>query len=162
MMTPDGRQIGPETPKELLTRGLTRDTMVWRQDFPNWIPAGQVPELVSLLQACPPPINPSASSAVPPSSQYSFPGTPPSGPGPFPQAQVKPDTNMIYAILSTVLCCVPFGIVFVYASKVDSLWNQGRFVESKDASEKARMWAMISAGGGLLVGLFAFFAALAG
>ena len=57
--------------------------------------------------------------------QGSYPGAPsygqqPNGP--------KPDNNLVWGILATVLCCLPFGIVsIVKASKVDGLWNSGQF-----------------------------------
>ena len=42
------------------------------------------------------------------------------------QPPMKPDNNLVWAILSTILCCLPLGIVaIVYASKVDGLYNQG-------------------------------------
>ena len=38
----------------------------------------------------------------------------------------KPDNYLVWAILSTVFCCLPLGIVaIVKASKVDALWAQG-------------------------------------
>lgn len=55
----------------------------------------------------------------------------------------KPTSYLVLAILSTIFCCLPFGIVsIVMASKVDSLWNAGRYLESQDASRKARNWAI--------------------
>lgn len=55
----------------------------------------------------------------------------------------KPTSYLALAILATIFCCLPFGIVsIVKASKVDSLWNAGRYMESQDASRKARNWAI--------------------
>ena len=55
----------------------------------------------------------------------------------------KPTSYLALAILSTIFCCLPFGIVsIVKAAKVDSLWNAGRYLESQDASRKARNWAI--------------------
>lgn len=55
----------------------------------------------------------------------------------------KPDSNLVWAIICTVLCCLPFGIVsIVYASKVDSLWSIGAFREAYDAADKAKKWAI--------------------
>ena len=53
----------------------------------------------------------------------------------------KPSNFLVWAILSTIFCCLPFGIVsIVYASKVDGLWYAGKYVEAQDAASKARTW----------------------
>ena len=66
---------------------------------------------------------------------------------PFP----KPSNNLVWGILTTILCCLPFGIVsIVFASKVDSLWYSGRYLEAKDAARKAATWAIVSASIGIL------------
>lgn len=58
-----------------------------------------------------------------------------------------PDNHLVWAILSTIFCCLPFGVVsIVYATQVESLYLQGRYEEAVDKSNKARKWAMISAG----------------
>ena len=64
----------------------------------------------------------------------------------------KPDNYLVWAILSTVLCCWPFGVVaIVMASKVDSLWASGCYDEACQASKDAKKWSIISA---VSVGLF--------
>ena len=92
----------------------------------------------------------------PPSSGYGY------GYGPAPGP--KPATNLVWGILTTVLCCLPFGIVsIVYAARVDGLWNSGDAQGAYDASKRARTWAIVSAltAVGLLilyaVGAFALF-----
>lgn len=167
MMSADGRRIGPVEASELVNHGLTSETLVWRPDFSQWIPAAHVPELNAFLSAVPP-VPP-----VPPASgqnNHSQPGIPPHPGGSFVnqtfQQQyamaAKPDNYMVWAILSTLLCCLPLGFVSIlYAGKVNDYWNNGRYVEAKDASDKARMWAMISAGSGLFIGLISFILALA-
>lgn len=59
---------------------------------------------------------------------------------------LKPDSYLVWAILSTVCCCLPFGIVsIVYASKVDGLYRAGLYDEAQRASDDAKKWAIISA-----------------
>ena len=59
------------------------------------------------------------------------------------QPPMKPDNYLVWAILTTVLCCLPFGIVsIIYASKVDGLYMQGNYQAAQDASDKAKNWAM--------------------
>ncbi len=59
---------------------------------------------------------------------------------------------MIWAILSTIMCCWPCGIpAIIFANKVDSLWNAGRYDEAEAAAKNAKMWTFISAGAGFVV-----------
>ena len=68
------------------------------------------------------------------------------------QGVYKPSSNLVWAILTTILCCLPFGIVsIVYASKVDSYWAQGNYPAAQDASKKAGTWAMWAAISGVIV-----------
>lgn len=58
----------------------------------------------------------------------------------------KPDSYLVWAILTTFLCCMPFGIVsIVYSTKVDSYWYAGQYSAAYDASHKAKVWAIASA-----------------
>ena len=71
---------------------------------------------------------------------------------PAPQPTAKPDNYLVWSILTTVLCCLPFGIVaIVKSSKVDSLWAQGQYAEAQKSANDAKMWSMISAGSCLVV-----------
>ena len=56
---------------------------------------------------------------------------------------VPPSNNLALAIVSTLLCCWPLGIVAIYhASQVDRLWFLGDHQGSMDASEKAKKWSI--------------------
>jgi len=62
----------------------------------------------------------------------------------------KPDNNLVWAILVTVLCCLPLGVVaIIKASTVDSLWSEGKYDEAYQASADARKWSWIGAGVGI-------------
>ena len=81
--------------------------------------------------------------------------------GGFPTQQ--PDSNLVWGILSTVLCCLPLGIVsIVYASKVSGLWAQGRYAEAQHASANAKKWAIWGAVAGVIVGIIYGIIAVAG
>lgn len=59
------------------------------------------------------------------------------------QRPMKPDNYLVWAILCTILCCLPLGIVsIIYSSKVDGLYNSGDFAGAEDASKKAKNYAM--------------------
>lgn len=63
----------------------------------------------------------------------------------------KPDNYLVWAILSTVFCCLPLGIVaIVKASKVDTLWAQGLQEEAIEAANDAKKWSIIGAVAGVL------------
>lgn len=65
----------------------------------------------------------------------------------------KPSSYLVWAILTTLFCCLPFGIVsIVQAAKVDGLWSGGNYDGARAASQSARKWALIAAAVG--VGLF--------
>ena len=63
----------------------------------------------------------------------------------------KPDNYLVWAILSTVFCCLPLGIVaIVKASKLDALWAQGLQEEAIEAANDAKKWSIIGAVAGVL------------
>ena len=65
---------------------------------------------------------------------------------------------LVQAILVTIFCCLPFGIVsIVYAAQVNGKVAGGDIRGARDASEKAKIWAWVALGCGLLpVLLFSF------
>lgn len=66
------------------------------------------------------------------------------------QRNICPDSNLVWAILCTVLCCLPLGIVAIIKStSVESLWREGRYEEAKKAANDAKkfsIWGAIAAG----------------
>jgi Interferon-induced transmembrane protein len=101
---------------------------------------------------------------------YPPPPPPPSAPPPYgrtarwlpPPAQ-QPNSNLVWGILCTVLCCLPLGIVsIVYASKVSGLWTQGRYAEAQAASDNAKKWAIWGAVAGVIIGIIYAIIAVAG
>jgi hypothetical protein len=76
-------------------------------------------------------------------------------PAAIPQAPVVDVPNyLVFAILVTVLCCLPAGIpAIVYAAQVNGKLQAGDIAGAQLASKNAKMWCWISAGVGLAVGL---------
>ena len=59
-------------------------------------------------------------------------------------------TYLVQAILVTIFCCLPFGIVsIVYAAQVNGKLEAGDIVGARHASTNARTWAWVSFGVGL-------------
>ena len=132
-------QKGPASPEELIKNGITKSTLVWKNGMAQWLPAGDIPEINQLFEnatTTPPPYPP-----VPPRTTTSAPTQ-------------KPENWLIWAILSTVLCCLPLGIVsIIYATKVDNLWNAGQYEEAEKASKTAKLFFFLALGGGVLAGI---------
>jgi hypothetical protein len=61
----------------------------------------------------------------------------------------------VWAILATLFCCLPFGIVsIVFAAQVDSKYNGGDVAGSLRASENAKKWAIAAAVSGVVIIVF--------
>lgn len=72
----------------------------------------------------PPPVQPSSSDDIPP---------------------LKPNNWLWQSIVATILCCLPFGVVgIIYATKVDSLYYKGKYVESERMAQRAKTWTILS------------------
>ncbi len=69
---------------------------------------------------------------------------------------------LVFAILTTVLCCLPAGIpAIVYAAQVNSKLQAGDLAGAQAASNNAKLWCLISGGLGLAwVGLIAIYMVL--
>jgi Interferon-induced transmembrane protein len=61
------------------------------------------------------------------------------------------------AILTTLFCCLPFGIVaIVYAAQVNTKLQAGDYEGAMQSSKSAKTWCWVSFGSGLAVFLIYF------
>lgn len=75
---------------------------------------------------------------------YSMPPLHPHGP--------MPPTYMIWAILATICCCMPAGIVaIVYSSMVSSKYYSRDYEGARRASERAEIWIIAAIVTGVIV-----------
>jgi hypothetical protein len=90
---------------------------------------------------------------APPPGNYPPPPPPSGGAFPPPQGGGAPPPNyLVWAILTTLFCCLPLGIVsIVKSTQVSGLWAQGRPAEAQKAADDAKKWAMWSAIIGVIV-----------
>ncbi len=80
------------------------------------------------------------------------PPPPPPGYPPQQPAGQAPNNYLVWSILVTLFCCLPFGIVaIVKSSQVNGLWAQGRYAEAQASAESAKKWVMWSVIVGLIV-----------
>lgn len=72
-----------------------------------------------------------------------------------PQKPINGTTYLIFAIISTLLCCLPLGIVaIVYACKINSLQRNGDYAGAQNAAKKAKMFTIIGTVAALVVSIF--------
>jgi hypothetical protein len=102
------------------------------------------------------------SESPPPADESGLPPAPPMpGQGlatPYPRTPVTSTafvpTYLVWAILVTLLCFLPTGIVaIVYATQVSNKLAMGDVAGARDSSGKAKLWCIISAVAGILVGI---------
>lgn len=75
------------------------------------------------------------------------PGPGPYGAGPRPGPYgLPPSNNLVWAILSLLLCFLPTGIVaVVYATQVEGRWAQGDVAGAHESARKAMNWSIAGA-----------------
>ena len=56
----------------------------------------------------------------------------------------KPNSNLTLAIITTVCCCVPFGIyAIVLANRVETLYYAGKYKEAEMVAQDSKKWSII-------------------
>ena len=154
----NNQRLGPFPLEQLLANGLTPDTLVWCEGMPGWQKANEVPEVAALFA-------PQQQYQQPqyqqpqyqqPQPQYQQPAYQQPQYGyqqpAYNNAPPRPDNNMVWAILSTILCCLPLGIVaIIKASNVNSLYDRGDYAGAEEAAKSAKSWAMWGAISALII-----------
>ncbi|HKI88150.1 MAG TPA: CD225/dispanin family protein [Draconibacterium sp.] len=76
--------------------------------------------------------------------------------------QTPPPNYLVWAILTTILCCLPFGIVsIVFASQVNAKYAAGDYDGANKSSKNAKTWAWVSfavGAAGIIIYAIAIFA----
>lgn len=141
----NGQQRGPYVYAQLLSEGLTPETMVWKAGMPNWAQASTLPELLPLFNqppigqpqpVCPPGPNPYQNYGMP--NQF----------GQYPAGW----TNwMGWAITGTILgflsCCIGliFGIIaIVKSNQANTMARTGDLQRAYDVNNTAKTWTIVS------------------
>lgn len=120
-LTSDHQTRGPVDASLAGSYGLRPDTLVCPVGGNQWVPLSEIPELAAVVSA-------HAATAVDERAN-----------------RPAPPSNLIPAIITTVLCCMPAGIIaIIYASRVKGLWASGLYPKSLATSRKAMQWCIIS------------------
>lgn len=129
----DNNSYGPISPDEFLNYGLTTETLVCPEGGTAWVPLRTVPGLSAYVQG---------NRQCPPQTPYGAPGA--QG-GDSNRPSYPPSNYMVWAILTTIFCCLPFGVVaIIKASEVNSLWYAGLYDDAMRASNAAKNWCVYS------------------
>lgn len=143
----NGVQTGPVELDAIKEMKLTSKAYVWHEGLSEWVNITQVPELqgVYAIESGQPeaaagqpyqPVQESASQPMQPVGQQ-----------PMQPAVTEPcpPTNLVWAIITTILCCLPAGIVaIIYALKVQNKYREGDIEGAKRASEVGAWWCIAS------------------
>lgn len=130
------QQKGPIPPSDFMRTGITKHTLLWKKGMAGWQAAGNIPELSAYFQSAAPtpPPPPNATATGPTGASFN------------PPPSQKPANYLIWSILTTVLCCLPLGIVgIIFSVKVDGLWSAGDYNGAIQAAERAKLCCIISA-----------------
>lgn len=154
--TQHGPILEAEIRRMALDGSLKREDLVWSEGMDSWLPASEV----GLFEF---PASPPAPPSPPPPPQYVAPSQPYSPPPPsFGTIGADIPNYLPWAIASTLLCCIPFGIVsIVFAFKANSAKAVGDLAAARNAANQAKIWLIVSVVGGLLVTMFVFLVTIA-
>lgn len=66
-----------------------------------------------------------------------------------------PPTNLVWAIIATLLCCLPLGVVaIIYSTKVSQKFNEGDLAAAEHYSEVSAWWCIGTIVGGIILSPF--------
>jgi hypothetical protein len=142
----NGVQSGPVDADGIKELALTSRAYVWHPGLSDWVKITQVPELEGLFEV----VDEPATVGQPLQPQNTAPAQQPMNPQPVntqPEGDPEPcpPTNLVWAIITTVLCCLPAGIVaIIYAMKVTNKYREGDIEGAKRASEVGAWWCIAS------------------
>ena len=122
----DGKQYGPVSVDQirqwLVDGRANSETLAQVDGSADWKPLGQYSEFAA---TAPPPVAPPFATT----------------------GQPRPDVpnHLVPAILCTIFCCMPFGIVaIIFAAQVSSKLQAGDVQGAKETAAKAKAWCWVA------------------
>ena len=161
----DGIQSGPISRDELANIDFNPEvTYVWHEELDDWHRIDRLSEFADIVAAkqkaaaehsehseesehsessvTPPPVpqQPELQPAMP---------QPPMPQPPMPQPPVVPEaeapTNLVWAVIATVMCCQITGVIaIVYGVMTSSANSAGNYEKARRYSDIAQIWVMVS------------------
>ena len=153
----NGEQSGPLTIDQLRAMNVSTKAYVWHSGLDDWVKIAEVPELAQMFSGTEPVEGEKAEDAVagtplpPPELPANMPPVPPAAPVmPAAVDTTQPATrpecpphNLVWAIISTILCCLPAGVVAIfYSVKVMTKYNEGDYAAAEHYSEVSAWWCI--------------------
>ena len=147
----NGVQSGPVDADGIKEMAITSRAYVWHPGLSDWVKITQIPELEGLYQVVDEPVTTgqpyqpqtNALEQQPVSAQPI--NTQPVNTQQDEATEPCPPTNLVWAIITTLLCCLPAGIVaIIYALKVTNKYREGDIEGAKRASETGAWWCIAS------------------
>ena len=171
----DGIQSGPISRDELADMDFNPEvTYVWHQELDDWHRIDQLSEFADIVagksvqqSVTPPPIpsEPEMPIVPPVPSEPEMPVVPPVPPVPSePEEPIVPSvppvpapseaeapTNLVWAVIVTVMCCQITGIIaIVYGAMTSTANSAGNYEKARHYSDIAQIWVMVSIALGLV------------
>ena len=132
---------GPFSVETLKEMGISPDTYVWHKGLANWTKASDIPELACRLWT--PPVPDAVAGTIMPQSEH--PGSP--------DDDKCPPNYLAWSIVTTILFCMPLGVVaIIYSAMVKRSWMEGNREKARKASENAAWFS----NGAFVAGLILF------
>ena len=156
----DGVQSGPISREDLANMDFNPEvTYVWHQELDDWHRIDQLSELADIVagksvqqSVTPPPIpsEPEMPIVPPVPSEPEMPVVPPVPSVPAPSEAEAP-TNLVWAVIVTVMCCQITGIIaIVYGAMTSTANSAGNYEKARHYSDIAQIWVMVSIALGLV------------
>ena len=152
----DGIQSGPISRDELANIDFNPEvTYVWHEELDDWQRIDRLSEFADIVAAKQKAAAESAEnsehSEQSEESEHSESSvTPPPVPQPpMPQPPVAPEaeapTNLVWAVIATVMCCQITGVIaIVYGAMTSSANSAGNYEKARRYSDIAQIWVMVS------------------
>lgn len=152
----NGEQKGPFTLQELKQHHITRNTLMWKAGMKQWEKANSIAEVASFLfneNEIPPLPSHQSNPTTIENRVYIVKERQDVSYAEYLRIYPKPRSYLVFAILATIFCCVPAGIVsIVYASKVEKKYRARDYTGAMRASRSAKTWLILSIVLGIIFG----------